>query len=65
MNQPPEYSVQVKNAYKVYDPDFVVLNGFNMKVPNACMYVYNIMLQNYIVKFNMIILFFKLLRIIL
>lgn len=33
------YAVEVKNACKLYPPDFTVLNGFNMKVPSGAMYV--------------------------
>lgn len=36
-----EYAVKVNNACKAYPQDFIVLDGFNMKVPTGCMYVYN------------------------
>lgn len=29
--------VEVKNVYKVYSPDFTVLDGFNMNVPSGSM----------------------------
>lgn len=37
-----ELAVEVKNACKLYPPDYQVLNGFNMNVPSGAMYVYNI-----------------------
>jgi len=37
MNQRPEYAVEVKNAYKIYPTNFLVLNELNMKVPSGCM----------------------------
>lgn len=40
MDRKLEFAVDVKDAYKVYSPDFIVLDGFNMKVPSGCMYVY-------------------------
>lgn len=42
MDQNIELSVEVKNAYKVYPPNYPVLNGFSMNVPDGAMYVYNI-----------------------
>jgi len=37
MVQKSEYAVEVKNACKIYPPDFTVLNGFNMKVSSGTM----------------------------
>jgi len=35
--QRPSYSIEVHQAYKRYTVDTVVLNGFNMKVPQGKM----------------------------
>lgn len=37
MDEEIKYAVKVKNACKIYSPDFLVLDGFNMNVPNGCM----------------------------